>query len=78
MDIVLLIAQALMFIFPAYCANGTPVLAGGGANIHQVPIVLQSLTKIKTEVGQPLIRLKNYDPKYAASIGLAMKEITYG
>ncbi len=52
------------------------VLAGGGANIHQVPIVLQSLLKIKTEVGQPLIRLKNYDPKYAVSIGLAMKEIT--
>lgn len=53
------------------------ILAGGGANIHQVPIVLQQLVKIKTEVGQPLIHLKNYDPKYAASIGLAMKEITY-
>ncbi len=26
MDIPLLIAQALIFIFPAYCANGTPVL----------------------------------------------------
>jgi CDP-2,3-bis-(O-geranylgeranyl)-sn-glycerol synthase len=33
LDIVLLIAQALMFIFPAYCANGTPVLAGGGRKI---------------------------------------------
>lgn len=54
------------------------ILAGGGANIHQVTIVLQQLLKIKTEVGQPLIRLKNYDPKFAASIGLAMKEITYG
>jgi len=30
MDIILLVAQALIFIFPAYCANGTPVLAGGG------------------------------------------------
>jgi len=33
MDIALLIFQALMFIFPAYCANGTPVLAGGGTKI---------------------------------------------
>jgi CDP-2,3-bis-(O-geranylgeranyl)-sn-glycerol synthase len=30
MDIALLIVGALKFIFPAYCANGTPVLAGGG------------------------------------------------
>lgn len=53
------------------------ILAGGGANIHQIPIVLQQLTKIHTEVGQPIIRLKNYDPKYAVAIGLALKEITY-
>jgi len=53
------------------------LLAGGGANIHQVPIVLQQLTKIKTEVSQPLIKVKNYDPKYAAAIGLALKEISY-
>jgi CDP-2,3-bis-(O-geranylgeranyl)-sn-glycerol synthase len=33
MDIPLLIAQALIFIFPAYCANGTPVLAGGGTRM---------------------------------------------
>jgi CDP-2,3-bis-(O-geranylgeranyl)-sn-glycerol synthase len=33
MDILLLIAQALIFIFPAYCANGTPVLAGGGTRM---------------------------------------------
>ena len=26
MDVVLLIVEALKFIFPAYCANGTPVL----------------------------------------------------
>jgi CDP-2,3-bis-(O-geranylgeranyl)-sn-glycerol synthase len=30
MDITLLIVDALKFIFPAYCANATPVLAGGG------------------------------------------------
>ncbi len=33
MDIPLLIAEALIFIFPAYCANGTPVLAGGGTRM---------------------------------------------
>ena len=33
MDIPLLIAQALIFIFPAYCANGTPVIAGGGTRM---------------------------------------------
>ncbi|NLB75208.1 MAG: CDP-2,3-bis-(O-geranylgeranyl)-sn-glycerol synthase [Crenarchaeota archaeon] len=33
MDIALLIAEALKFIFPAYCANATPVLAGGGKKI---------------------------------------------
>ena len=30
MEVALLIIQAIKFIFPAYCANGTPVLAGGG------------------------------------------------
>ncbi len=30
MDIAILIGEALKFIFPAYCANGAPVLAGGG------------------------------------------------
>ncbi len=30
MEIALLMIQAIKFIFPAYCANGTPVLAGGG------------------------------------------------
>jgi CDP-2,3-bis-(O-geranylgeranyl)-sn-glycerol synthase len=33
MDVALLIAEALKFIFPAYCANGTPVLAGGGTKM---------------------------------------------
>ena len=30
MSIALLVVDALKFIFPAYCANATPVLAGGG------------------------------------------------
>jgi len=33
MEIALLIVEALIFIFPAYCANGTPVLAGGGTKM---------------------------------------------
>ena len=33
MDVTLLIAQALIFIFPAYCANAAPVLAGGGTRM---------------------------------------------
>jgi CDP-2,3-bis-(O-geranylgeranyl)-sn-glycerol synthase len=30
MDIVQLVIEALKFIFPAYCANAIPVIAGGG------------------------------------------------
>jgi CDP-2,3-bis-(O-geranylgeranyl)-sn-glycerol synthase len=30
MDIATLIIEALKFIFPAYCANAAPVIAGGG------------------------------------------------
>jgi CDP-2,3-bis-(O-geranylgeranyl)-sn-glycerol synthase len=30
MDIIYLIAKALIFILPAYCANATPVIAGRG------------------------------------------------
>jgi CDP-2,3-bis-(O-geranylgeranyl)-sn-glycerol synthase len=30
MDLAILVAEALKFIFPAYCANGAPVLGGGG------------------------------------------------
>ena len=33
MDVALVIVEALKFIFPAYCANGTPVLAGGGTKM---------------------------------------------
>jgi len=51
------------------------MLAGGGANLERVPETIEALTKIKTEIGLPQIRLKNYDPKFATAIGLAMKEI---
>jgi CDP-2,3-bis-(O-geranylgeranyl)-sn-glycerol synthase len=30
MSLITLIVESLKFIFPAYCANATPVLAGGG------------------------------------------------
>ena len=30
MEIAILIVEALKFIFPAYCANAVPVIAGGG------------------------------------------------
>jgi CDP-2,3-bis-(O-geranylgeranyl)-sn-glycerol synthase len=33
MDLIQLIFEALEFIFPAYCANAVPVLAGGGLAI---------------------------------------------
>ena len=33
MDLVQLIIEALKFIFPAYCANAMPVLAGGGLSL---------------------------------------------
>ncbi len=33
MDIALLIVEVIKFIFPAYCANATPVLAGGGTKM---------------------------------------------
>ncbi len=33
MDIAFVIIEALKFIFPAYCANAAPVLAGGGTRM---------------------------------------------
>jgi CDP-2,3-bis-(O-geranylgeranyl)-sn-glycerol synthase len=33
MDLIYLVFEALKFIFPAYCANAVPVLAGGGLSI---------------------------------------------
>lgn len=51
------------------------LLCGGGANIEKVTESLENLTKIKTEIGNPQINLKNYDPRFATAIGLAMKNI---
>jgi len=33
MEIAIVIIEALKFIFPAYCANAMPVIAGGGSSI---------------------------------------------
>jgi CDP-2,3-bis-(O-geranylgeranyl)-sn-glycerol synthase len=30
LDVVLLVVEAFKFVFPAYCANAAPVIAGGG------------------------------------------------
>ena len=51
------------------------ILTGGGANVEKIIESIEGLTKIKTIIGQPLIKLQNYDPKFATAIGLAMKEI---
>lgn len=51
------------------------LLSGGGANISQIPELMEKITKIKTEIGQPLIKVNNYDPKFATAIGLALKDI---
>ena len=51
------------------------ILAGGGANIKEVPELVEQAIKIKTEVGAPIIKVANYDPKFAVAIGLALKEI---
>ena len=51
------------------------ILAGGGANISKITEVIEELVKIKTEVGQPQMNLKGYDPRFATAIGLAMKDI---
>lgn len=51
------------------------ILAGGGANIEKVPETLESLIRIKTEIGIPKIKLKTYNPIFTTALGLAMKEI---
>ena len=51
------------------------VLAGGGANIKNVPETLTDLTKIQTALGTPWANLKTYDPRFATALGLAMKDI---
>ena len=52
------------------------ILAGGGASIENVPAKIENLTKIKTEISQPMVKLTNYHPRFATAIGLAMKEIS--
>ena len=49
------------------------LLSGGGANLQKIPEILEKITRIWTEVGQPIIKIKNYNPKFAVAIGLAMK-----
>lgn len=51
------------------------ILAGGGAQIEKLPEILERITRIKTEIGKPIIKVKNYHPKFAVAIGLALKEI---
>lgn len=51
------------------------LLAGGGSNVQNTAEAITDMTKIKTTVGQPWIHLKTYDPRFAISLGLAMKEI---
>lgn len=51
------------------------ILAGGGANISKIGEVIESLVKIKTEVGQPQVSIQGYDPRFATALGLAMKDI---
>lgn len=51
------------------------ILCGGGANTEGVAKAIESATRIKTEIGWPLISTKTYNPKYASVIGLAKKRI---
>lgn len=51
------------------------ILAGGGANTPQISEALAAATKLTVIIGQPIIKVINYNPKYAVAIGLAMKEI---
>lgn len=51
------------------------ILAGGGANLPDVPRIIEDLLKIRTEIGKPVANIKDYNPKFASALGLAMKEI---
>lgn len=51
------------------------ILSGGGANIKKVPEIMEAVLKIQTVIGEPQIRVNNYDPKYATAIGLSLKDI---
>ena len=51
------------------------ILCGGGANTANITSALEKATRIKSEVGWPIIKTKTYNPKFATVIGLAMKRI---
>lgn len=51
------------------------ILSGGGANVDKTIDLIENLTKIKAEIGQPQFPLKGYDPRFATAIGLALKDI---
>ena len=51
------------------------ILAGGGANVPNTVSALETSTKIKTEIGWPVIKTQTYHSKFATAIGLAMKRI---
>jgi len=51
------------------------ILAGGGANTEGIAKAIETATRVKTEIGWPIIKTKTYNPKYATVIGLAMKRI---
>jgi len=51
------------------------ILAGGGANLPDVARIIEGLLKIRTEIGKPVADIKDYNPKFASALGLAMKEI---
>jgi type IV pilus assembly protein PilM len=51
------------------------ILAGGGASIKGFAENLEKITRVKTIVGEPVIKVKNFNPKFATAIGLALKEI---
>ena len=51
------------------------ILAGGGANTANIAKALETATRIKSDIGWPIIKTKTYNPKYATVIGLALKRI---
>ena len=51
------------------------ILCGGGANTPNLAASFEKATRIKTEIGWPIIQTKTYNPKFATVIGLAMKKI---
>jgi type IV pilus assembly protein PilM len=51
------------------------ILAGGGANTPEIVSAIEKSTKIKSEIGWPIIKTKTFNPKFASVIGLAMKRV---